>query len=352
MFTGMEQRDTSDGGTACVSLIWPFLTLAQRSGMGDRAPFVCQQLDLTPEQLADPTTRVPSAELVRLFNAAIVRSQQRDIGLLAARFVDRAHLGIMEDLTRSRPTLRAALETGVRYVPLVGDSVSYRMEVANGVLTSHVEFDPALPRLHEAAVEFVVATGLLWARRATGVEDLAPREVHFEHPRPEDTSRHSKLFGCPLHFGAQGTKVVMSTRALERALRGGEPVLAGLLQQHADQMLEAVSNARGVVARVRRFLEGRKDFRGVDAARVAQHLGLGARTLARRLRAEGTSYQALFDQARQQAAVRQLRETDRSAAEIAHILGFASPQGFQRAFRRWTGTSTARYRRGARVAGA
>jgi AraC-like DNA-binding protein len=325
-------------------MIWPFLTLSKRAGYGDLGVLVRARLGLTAVQFADPTTRVPLHHMAQLLSAALERGGQRDIGLQAARYVDSVHLGVMEQVTRSRTSLRAALEAGIRYVPLLGDGVHYSFSVDGELATSCLWFDPGL-RLHEAAVEFVLAIGLLWSRRMTGIEQLAPLAVHFAHPRPADTRRHEKLFRCALHFDAPVNKVVMSARFLDRALDGAEPVLAELLQQRAEGLLQTLPRAHDTTAQVREILSGQRELRRVTAVHVARRMGLGARTLARRLADEQTSYRDVLDDVRKRAALEALARGDRAIGDIAQALGFASPQGFHRAFRRWTGTSAAAYRK-------
>jgi AraC-like DNA-binding protein len=307
---------------------------------------VRRRLALSEAQFADPSTRVPLVQLAQLLGVAVEHSKQRDIGLLAARWVERVHFGLMEDVTRTKATLRSALETGIRYAPLLGDGVHYDFELSGELATSRLWFDPEI-QMHEAAMEFVLAIGLLWARRMTGIEQLAPLEVHFTHARPADISRHEKLFRCKLFFSAPVAKVVMSARFLDRSLAGSEPVLAQLLQQRAEVLLQALPRTREatIASQVRKSLLTRPDLHAASAETIARRLGLGVRTMARRLEQEQTSYREVLDDVRRQAALQALARSERSIAEIADALGFASPQSFQRAVRRWTGLTAAAYRR-------
>jgi AraC-like DNA-binding protein len=79
--------------------------------------------------------------------------------------------------------------------------------------------------------------------------------------------------------------------------------------------------------------------------RVAARLGMPPRTLQRRLTVEGTSYNGLLDELRHELALRYLRQRELALAEVAFLLGFAEQSAFQRAFRRWTATSPAEWRR-------
>ncbi|MCR9193550.1 MAG: AraC family transcriptional regulator [Hyphomonas sp.] len=77
---------------------------------------------------------------------------------------------------------------------------------------------------------------------------------------------------------------------------------------------------------------------------VASEMGLGPRTLQRRLSDSGQSFQGIVDLARKRLALRLLRETELSLAEIAFLTGFSEQSGFTRAFKRWAGQTPRSYR--------
>lgn len=81
----------------------------------------------------------------------------------------------------------------------------------------------------------------------------------------------------------------------------------------------------------------------VDA--VAKKLGTGARTLQRRLKAEGYSFRTVLEQTREALARYYLKNSNMSGAEIAFLLGFEDPNSFFRAFNAWTGTTPESARR-------
>jgi AraC-like DNA-binding protein len=83
---------------------------------------------------------------------------------------------------------------------------------------------------------------------------------------------------------------------------------------------------------------------GGDLASVANALGMTARSLQRRLRWEGTSFRRLAVLVRNHRAACYLADPRRSVAEVALVLGFASPAAFTRAFIRWNGLAPQRFR--------
>jgi AraC-like DNA-binding protein len=82
----------------------------------------------------------------------------------------------------------------------------------------------------------------------------------------------------------------------------------------------------------------------VSIDRIARKMGLASWSLRRRLLAEGYRFQDLLDETRKTMAATYVRDTQHNFTEIAYLLGFANPSGFQRAFRRWTGMSPGEYR--------
>ena len=82
-----------------------------------------------------------------------------------------------------------------------------------------------------------------------------------------------------------------------------------------------------------------------DLASVARALDVGARTLQRRLAAEGRNFRAVVDDARRELAKQYLADRAQSLANIALLLGFSEQAAFQRAFVRWTGVTPGRFRR-------
>jgi AraC-like DNA-binding protein len=72
---------------------------------------------------------------------------------------------------------------------------------------------------------------------------------------------------------------------------------------------------------------------------MARELGFSRQTLYRRLKAEGTTYEAVLDALRHRLALRFIRDEALPVKEAAYRLGFSDPAAFSRAFKRWTGAS-------------
>jgi AraC-like DNA-binding protein len=110
-----------------------------------------------------------------------------------------------------------------------------------------------------------------------------------------------------------------------------------VLIDHADLLLERLPRGPDLVERTRRAIGGR--LRGGDPSleSVARELGMSERSLQRRLRDVGYTFNALADEVREATARLYLEQPDIALAEIGYLLGFAEQSTFTRAFKRWTG---------------
>ncbi|MFK7954759.1 MAG: AraC family transcriptional regulator ligand-binding domain-containing protein [Lysobacterales bacterium] len=75
---------------------------------------------------------------------------------------------------------------------------------------------------------------------------------------------------------------------------------------------------------------------------AAQHVS--SRTLMRRLKRSGTSYQEILDHVRQTLGRESLRYSQLSISDLSQRLGYRDPANFSRAFKRWYGTSPTDFR--------
>jgi AraC-like DNA-binding protein len=163
---------------------------------------------------------------------------------------------------------------------------------------------------------------------------------------PADLGPLQAFFGGVLEFGAPRGELVLDRALLAEPLTGAEAGLASALAQHAEAMLARLPAAPGPLTQRLRQELWRCLPDGVPGLAVlARRLGTSQRTLQRRLGLEGVTLQGQIEEVRRELALRLLTDARLSATEIAFLTGFSEASAFYRAFRRWTGTTPAGYRR-------
>lgn len=227
-----------------------------------------------------------------------------------------------------------AMERGLRYQQLSCPASGWRLDrLDDRVRLTWLRSGP--PTLgHRAANEGVIAEFVQMARNLFGGE-LALHEVTFRHSAPPDTSTHAAFFECPIRFDAEGDSLLLPADGLERSPLSANPAMAAWFARTLDARL--ADQQVGIVGQVERQVLVRLPSGTPGLNDVARDLGMSARTLRRRLTAEGTRFQDLLDAVRRREAEHHLASGRASVAEVAWVLGFSDASAFTRACRRWFG---------------
>lgn len=288
--------------------------------------------DLTPELLADPDARVSPAQLCVAWAEAVRLSGDPRLALGIASAIPGGAFGIVEYVCRSAATLGAALSQWVRYLNLLNDSVEVGVVEEGGRACVRVLVDSEAPA--PAAHELCLAILAARIREITAVQ-VRVLAAEFTH-RVAEGAAYDQWFGAPVRFGAPSTQLVFEQSALAVPLVTADPNLLAILSRLADEKSAQMSGDPPLTAQVRRVLGIALRSNDAQIERVARELGLTARSLQRRLKDEGSSFQSMREDVRRRLAQRYL-DDDLAITEISFLLGFSEPSAFFRAFKRWTG---------------
>jgi len=138
--------------------------------------------------------------------------------------------------------------------------------------------------------------------------------------------------------------VLVTNALLDAPLPQADAQVAQMLHEYARERLAALSARTELGQALRAWIAAQLHAHLPTRAQAARGLGLTERTLARRLQAQGLSFSGLLDEARREAALQALAHTQRPLAEIGQALGYAEPSVFNRAVRRWTGSTPGAWR--------
>ncbi|MCC7284178.1 MAG: AraC family transcriptional regulator [Acetobacteraceae bacterium] len=304
---------------------------------------ILAEAGVPPELLRNPENMIAFTDLGRLLEVAIAASGCPHIGMLAGLRGGLASLGLVGRLMATAPTLREAiLDLCTNQVRYIHGAVSY-LTVQDGVgLWGYLVQTAQLPGI-AAIMDGAMAVGDRCTRQLCGER---PEAVRLSHAAPADTAPYWRGFGVMPSFDAEQSCMVIGPRLLGAKVATADPVLRRILQR---QVAEYWARAQPSVAeRVRRSVAAYLTTGEAVLEPVAAALDLGPRTLNRRLQAEGTSFREILEVARHDVACQLLGGTWMTATEISTALGYATPSGFVRAFRRMEGRSPSEWRQAAR----
>jgi AraC-like DNA-binding protein len=171
-------------------------------------------------------------------------------------------------------------------------------------------------------------------------------EVHIQLPPSPAGNLEQRIFECPVLFGMPHNGFVFEARHLSAPLLHDEDSLRKFLRNAPYHLLAntEVDSDEGILAQMRRIVgqDLSQDFPSV--IEMAERLNVSVRTLRRRLKDEGTTYQAFKDHTRRDAATALLSRPELKINAIAALLGFDEPSAFHRSFKKWTGLTPGDYR--------
>lgn len=291
---------------------------------------------IDPAALDDQDNRIPLATYQRLMHAGQELAGDPALALHFGEAFDIAELSILGLIGGGSETAGDALALVNRYGPLAIESEGerYRMiEAPEGVWIVDNRRNPNdFPEITESSFARMASSAQRMGQRAL------IRAVHVTHAAPPYRAEYERIFAAPVTFGSSRNAMLIDPAGLAIRIPPLNPYLSGVLSERAEALLGRLESAKGVRGQVEQALVPLLPAGEACMARVAAQLGLSRPTLARRLRAEGTSFESVLDALRHRLALDYLDRKE-SVSAAAHRLGFSDPAAFSRAFKRWTGSS-------------
>jgi AraC-like DNA-binding protein len=117
-----------------------------------------------------------------------------------------------------------------------------------------------------------------------------------------------------------------------------------VVRTHLESELKARNASANIGEQVKQTLSRSMAGKRPTLEDVAKELGLGARTLQRRLTDAGLSFQQVVEDTRRELAHHFLKQRAVELNETAFLLGFEDANSFFRAFQIWEGISPGEWR--------
>ena len=273
-----------------------------------------------------------------------------DIPDLGFRVGERTTLldhGVLGYALLSGPTLRDSVQRFVRYQYLQGPLLTMAFQESGATAALIAVPRRGRWRMSPLAHRYVVQEWLAsWNQMC---EQVSRTPGFFEHVRLGYSASgghgyYEEHLGCTVSFDNAETTAIFPSRRLDRPLEYADESVAALCTVQCERLLETLNLRAGLVAEIHRRLAGAPGIvPGMDE--MASYMHVGARTLRRQLKAEGTTYQDVVRDFRIVMAKHYLEETALPVSEVAALVGYADATNLYRVFRQLTGYTPADYRR-------
>lgn len=299
-------------------------------------------LGLSPAMFSNPETEIPIEKYVRLLEC-VAHHSNPGIGMDMGRNIEAADLGVLGHALFATNNIRHLLETLSRYLYVFAQDNAIRLDI--GADTAVISYRFIFPRNipHEQDVELAVTAINYTIRRATGV-DIMPKYVELERREPPHALQIREVQGCPVHYDGGANRLHYQKKVLTMPVRSADPRLFEALEFYLADRLKLRAQDDDLLAKINHLIATSLHAGVPELEAIAKKLGIGRRTLQRRLTEQGVVYHELVDSVRKDIALEYVRQTDYRLTDIALMLGYNESSSFSRAFRRWTGTSANKIR--------
>lgn len=297
---------------------------------------------IAPELLDHPSARISAAKFECFSGAAMQELGDEGLGWFSRRLPWGSY-GMLARASISAPTLGVALKRWCRHHGLIAADIALTLTTSGNTATLRLVEVCELGALREFCTVSVLrnihglACWLIDSR-------IGLQAAQFSYKAPAHADVYGVLFAGPTTFEAASTEIHFDARYLALPLRRDEPALQHMLQRALPLTVLQYRRDRLLVQRVRLAL-GAHPAQMHNAQALSALLNISLRTLHRQLKDEGASLQALKDEVRQARALQLLLRTTRPIKQVAEAAGFSNEKSFMRAFKVWTGTSPAEFRR-------
>ena len=284
----------------------------------------------------------PRQEAMVIANLLEALPHIEGLGLQAGLRYHLTTYGIWGFALISSPTLRSAIEVGLRFLDLTFAFSRIQARLVDDEFQFVLDTPGVPTNLQRFAIERDGANIQLLQREVFAAA-IPIRRAAFAFPPPVEVAPYLETFGVVPQFDADESIIAFDPTMLDAPLPQANANTAAFAQAQCRELLERRQARAGLSGQVRDLILARPAG-PPDAEEVARALRLSSRTLRERLAAEGTSYRALLDEVRERLAEEMLIVNGLTVAQTAERLGYVELSSFSQAFRRWKGMGPRDYR--------
>lgn len=331
---------SSPSSRGSLNAVLPLLEYLEGRGLDPKA--VLGRVGIPASALEDARMRLPKGDLEALWQVASDATSDPAIALRVSALAKPSELGVIGYLASASESVRTSLEIVRGLTPLLWEGVDCALESEG-----EVAFFRCSTGSPESASRFTIeyAIGLTIAMsRLIGAAHSDPLEARFSHAAPGYADEYERILRLPVRFDARESGVLYPIAMMDGSNPAADAALRRVLERHAADELARLETGTRLCQRVRACIRSMLPAAdGATADAVAARLRISSRSLRRRLRQEGTHFQAILDDVRSELANHYLAIENRRIDEVAFLLGFSDPSAFTKAFRRWTACTPAAF---------
>lgn len=289
---------------------------------------------LNADCLSQPQYRFPQDSISQLWLLLAEKTHNPAIGLAFGQYVNVATFGALGYVFLSAASVKEALESGLKYQHYLGEGLACRLEKVGEsyhFCVQHLGDKRVVTRQTLDAILSSFVSLATWIFR----QPIVINEVILGYGNERDVSIYQQFFACPVRINKSDTRLILPSSWVESPLPSADPMMFEQQQKWLQSILNNQQQALSL--EVKKRIKSLLPTGTMNKEQIASSLFLTAKTLQRRLTDEGSQFQQLVDESRQELACELLQQTHVELLEIAELVGYHDYSTFAKAFKHWTG---------------
>jgi AraC-like DNA-binding protein len=303
---------------------------------------ICRAVGVTKEILEQPGAAANLDQCIKIWEHAIRHTGDTLLGLHLGETTSPGLAGMVGYLMESSPDLLTAFHNAEQFNRALTNMTTYSVSIRGDMFVYTIDITPAWhdrsPETARQIVEHSASAFVHFVKLLSG-KALHPLHVHMRYPRPADTREYLRILKCEPLFGQDSNQIIFRLRDMQLPTIGHNPALNRHFRELLEQEIAKTNQQETFSSEVRRVILQNFNTTLPQLNDVVHHLHITPRTLQRKLKEEGVSFQLITDSVKKELATGLLKKRTLTINEISYKLGYAEPSVFRRAFKKWTGVN-------------
>ena len=295
----------------------------------------------------DASAIIDRSQELRILMDAHQGVKDAKLGLYTGQHFGLAGYGPFSLLLMTSANALEACQVGVKYHEVAYLFGKLSMNPNPPYMSLRIEPDP----LPKEITRFIIDRDVSGMFKM--VEDMAHslgqtiqlKEVWLPFEQPSDISPYKARFNCPIKFDQAFAQLVIEPSDLTANFPQANNTSFELYRSQCEAQLKKQKAYTGQLHQHARQYLALFSQQYPSINQLSQYLHISERTLRRRLKEQGYSFQQLLDEVRFEKAKHLLENSEESQESIAQKLGFSESPAFNHAFLRWSGISPGKWRK-------
>ena len=312
---------------------------------GYNAKEMLEQADISEQLLNDPKATISFQQEVAFTRELIDTLADDDLGFKAGQCYRLNAFGHIGLAAGSSDTVSDAIAFFLKYIRLAYThfDINFFKKDGNAILRFSDQFDLGNLRRFYLERDFSFAflsTRDMFPRSIVGQK---PKTIHFDFPCPKSVEHYQKLYECPVHFSMPYNEILVDERYLDLQLPLANSLTRELLEEQCKIQEIALFGHKSFEGKIRQIIQTMEN-EIPNLETIAKMHFLTARTMRRKLKEQGVTFQQLVNEELSKKSLHYLSTTNLNIEQISMRLGYSESASFIHAFKRWTGKTPKEYR--------